>query len=102
MEKQSLRCWYDDYTAVEVFCAKYRFGYGEVVEDSADYSAFFQDVDGDEIQCCFSKNTGDLSTEPLVKDEDIVLIIPLNERDLTTDVCEKLLNYCLENNIITK
>jgi hypothetical protein len=63
---------------------------------------FFQDVDGDEIQCCFSKNTGDLSTEPRVKDEDIVLIIPLNERDLTTDVCEKLMKYCLENNIITK
>ena len=121
MEKQTLRCWYDDWAATEAFCKKYGFGYGEVVYDSADYSIFFQDVDGDEIQCCFSKNssvidqqiqllgskipdknTGDLSTEPLVKDEDIVLIIPLNERDLTTDVCAELLKYCLENNIITK
>jgi hypothetical protein len=98
---RSLRCWYDDFNAVEAFCLKYGFGYGEVVYDSAEYSVFFQDVDGDEIQCCFSKNTGDLSTEPHVKDEDIVLIIPLNERDLKTDVCEKLMKYWLENQIVT-
>ena len=95
-----LRCWKDDYKAVREFCEKYEFCYGEIVENEAKYNVYFTDVDGDEIECCLSKNTGDLSGEPLVKYSDIVLYIPLNERDLTTDVCAKLLEYCLANDFI--
>jgi len=104
MENQivTARSWSDDWAAVEAFCTKYGFGYGNVVENEEKYSVFFEYTDGDEMQCYLSQNSGDLTTEPTVKYEDIVLIIPLNERDLKTDVCEKLMKYCLENNIITK
>jgi hypothetical protein len=102
MELNKLRCWKDDYVAVEKFCEKYELCCGEIVENNAPYNVFFTDVDGDEIQCCLSKNKGDLSGEPMVNYADIVLYIPLNERDLKTDICEKLMKYCLENNIITK
>ena len=107
--EQKLRCWQDDWTAVEEFCAKYGLGYGNVVENGEKYSIFFEYTDGDEMQCYLSMNssvpdmnTEDLSDGPTVKYEDIVLIIPLNERDLTTDVYAELLKYCLENNVITK
>jgi len=127
--KGKLRCWKEDYAAVEMFCEKYGLCYGEIVENNASYNVFFTDVDGDEIECCLSKNSGDLSggfsvgspqrglqpcttkggaEEPrsgIEKEEqrvnytDIVLYIPLNERDLKTDVCAKLLEYCLANNV---
>lgn len=100
MEKRQLRCWKNDYIAVEDFCVKYGLCYGEIVENNAKYSVFFLDVDGDEIQCCLTKNLGDLSDEPSVNYDDIVLFIPLNELDLKTDVYVKLLEYCLENHII--
>ena len=100
--ERKLRCWKDDWKAVEEFCAKYGLGYGNVVEDGEKYSVFFEYTDGDEMQCYLSMNTGDLSDSPTVKYEDIVLIIPLNEKDLTTDVYAELLKYCLENNVITK
>ena len=109
--ERKLRCWQDDWTAVEIFCAKYGLGYGNVVEDGEKYSVFFEYTDGDEMQCYLSMNSsvidhqiqlsGDLSDSPTVKYEDIVLIIPLNEKDLTTDVYAELLKYCLENNVIT-
>ena len=99
--ENKVRCWQDDWKAVEEFCAKYGLGYGNVVEDGEKYSIFFEYTDGDEMQCYLSKNTGDLSDSPKVKYEDIVLIIPLNERNLTTDVYAELLKYCLENNVIT-
>jgi hypothetical protein len=102
MELNKLRCWKDDYAAVEQFCEKYKLCSGEIVENNVPYNVFFTDVDGDEIQCCLSKNSGDLTGEPMVNYDDIILYIPLNERDLKTDVCAKLLEYCLENNIITK
>ena len=98
--KKGLRCWKDDYKAVEDFCEKYRICYGEIVFNGSIYNIFFTDVDGDEVECCLSRNTGDLSEEPCVKYTDIVLYIPLNERDLKTDVCAKLLEYCLANDVI--
>jgi len=95
-----LRCWKDDYKAVEEFCEKYGLCYGEIVYDGSRYNVFFTDSDGDEVECCLSKNTGDLRKEPSVKYTDIVLYIPLNERDLKTDVCAKLMEYCLANDVI--
>lgn len=86
----------------EQFCEKYNLGYGEVVENKSKYSVFFLDVDGDEIQCCLSINSGDLTDEPYVNYDDIVLFIPLNERDLTTNVYNTLFEYCIEHNIITE
>jgi hypothetical protein len=96
--KGKLRCWKEDYAAVEMFCEKYGLCYGEIVENNASYNVFFTDVDGDEIECCLSKNSGDFE-EQRVNYTDIVLYIPLNERDLKTDVCAKLLEYCLANNV---
>lgn len=101
MELNKLRCWKDDYAAVEKFCEKYELCCGEIIYNNASYNVFFLDVDGDEIECCLSKNSRDLSGEPLVNYTDIVLHIPLNERDLKTDVCAKLLEYCLANNVIS-
>ena len=97
---KTLRCWKDDYKAVEEFCEKYGLCYGEIVYDGSRYNVFFTDSDGDEVECCLSKNTGDLRKEPSVKYTDIVLYIPLNERDLKTDVCVKLMEYCLANDVI--
>lgn len=109
------RCWKDDYKAVEAFCEKYGLCYGNIVYDNAQCNVFFTEVDGDEVECCLSKNGGDLgvpvvnkadsrnnlfSGKQTVKYTDIVLYIPLNERDLTTDVCAKLLEYCLANGLI--
>jgi hypothetical protein len=98
--KRRLRNWRTDIQLVEDFCKINDICFGHIVYDESKYSIFFEDVDGDEIQCCLSINSGDLTDEPLVKQEDIVLIIPLNELDLKTNVCEKLEKYCLENNII--
>ena len=94
-QSRVLRNWRNDYKAAESFCEKYQFGYGDVIYDKDAYSVFFMDVDGDEIQCCLSKNTGDLSDNPSVNYNDIVFIIPLNEFDLKTDVYTKLLEYCI-------
>ena len=97
---KKLRCWKEDHKIAKDFCEKYDFCYGEFVENEIKYNIFFSDVDGDEIECCLSKNSGDLSGEPLVKYSDIVLYIPLNERDLKTDLHAELLKYCLANNFI--
>ena len=95
------RNWRNDYKAAEEFCEKYGLCCGDVVYNNNKYSVLFLNTDGDEIECCISKNTGDLSNEPSVKYSDIILQIPLNERDLSTDLYQKLLEYCLANNIIT-
>ena len=97
---RTLRCWKKDYEIVEAFCEKYGMCYGEIVYESAKYNIFFNDVDGDEVECCLSENTGDLSDKPCVKYTDIILYIPLNERNLKTDVEAELLKFCRAKGII--
>ena len=119
-----LRNLRNDYMVAEQFCEKYGIGYGDAVDKKSKYSVFFMDVDGDEIQCCLSINSGDLTDEhsinsddivlfiplnerdfadePYVNYDNVVLCIPLNERDLTTNVYNTLFEYCIEHNIITE
>ena len=99
---RTLRCWKKDYEIVETFCEKYGMCYGEIVYESAKYNIFFNDVDGDEVECCLSENTGDLSDKPCVKYTDIILYIPLNERNLKTDVEAELLKFIHAKGIIEK
>ena len=95
---QKLRCWKDDYAETEHFCETHGFSFGDFIEKGEKYSVFFLDVDGDEVECCLSVNHN--NTSDIVNFEDIVFQIPLNELDLTTKVCEKLLEYCMKNGII--
>ena len=95
-----LRCWRDDYRIAEEFCKKYGLSYQECLYDCEPYSVFFIDVDGDEICCCVSKNTKKSFEKGIVHEEDIVLYIPLNERDFKTDLHEKLLEFCTNNGMI--
>ena len=97
---RTLRCWKNDYQIVEAFCEKYGMCYGEIVYNRVKYNIFFNDVDGDEVECCLSENTGDFRDEPYVKYNDIILYIPLNERDLHTDVETELMKFCLAKGII--
>jgi hypothetical protein len=99
---RTLRCWKKDYEIAEAFCEKYGMCYGEIVYESAKYNIFFNDVDGDEVECCLSENTGDLSDKPCVKYTDILLYIPLNERNLHTDIETELLKFCRAKGIIEK
>ena len=69
------RNWRNDYKVIEDFCEKYGLCCGDIVYNNNKYSVFFLDTDGDEIKCCISKNTGDLSDEPCVKYSDIILHI---------------------------
>ena len=96
-----LRCWRDDYRIAEEFCKKYGLSYQECLYDCEPYSVFFIDVDGDEICCCVSKNTKKSFEKGIVHEEDIVLYIPLNERDLKKDLHEELLEFCVRNDIVT-
>ena len=96
----SLRNWKKDYEIVEAFCEKHGMCYGEIIHKNAKYNIFFNDVDGDEVECCLSENTGDLSDEPYVKYTDIILYVPLNERNLKTDIEAELLKFCVEKGII--
>ena len=96
-----LRCWRDDYRIAEEFCEKYGLSYEEQCLDNREpYSVFFIDVDGDEICCCVSKNTEKSFDKGFVHEEDIVLYIPLNERDLVKDLHQELFEFCIRNNII--
>jgi len=97
---KKLRCWKDDYNAVETFCQTYEMCYGEIVYDEARCSIFFLDVDGDQVDCCLTINSGNLKGEPSVKYGDIVFRVELNEQDLKTDVSAELLKYCLSHNLI--
>ena len=97
---RTLRNWKKDYEIAEAFCEKYGMCYGEIIYEGARYNIFFSDVDGDEVECCLSENTGDLRDEPCVKYTDILLYIPLNERNLHTDVEAELLKFCLAKGII--
>jgi len=97
---RTLRCWKKDYEIVEAFCEKHGMCYGEIVYENAKYNIFFNDVDGDEVECCLSENTGKLSDEYCVKYTDIILYIPLNEHDLKTDIEKELTKFCLAKRII--
>jgi len=94
-----LRCWRDDWRIAEEFCEKYGLSYQECLDDREPYYVFFLDTDGDEICCCVSKNSEKSFENRIVYYEDIVLTIPLNERDLTTDLYKKLLEFCTKNEI---
>jgi len=96
----SLRCWRDDRRIAEEFCEKYGLCYQEVLDDHEPYSVFFIDTDGDEICCCLSKNTEKSFEQGMVDYDDIVLMIPLDERDLVTDLHKELLEFCVKNDII--
>jgi len=96
---KTLRCWRDDRRIAEEFCEKYGLSYEECLYGREPYSVFFLDTDGDEICCCVSKNTEKSFEKGIVHEEDIVLYIPLNERDLTTDLHKKLLEFCTKNSI---
>jgi len=100
-ENKTLRCWRDDYRIAEEFCEKYGLCYQECLDHREPYSVFFIDVDGDEICCCVSKNTEKSFEKGIVHEEDIVLYIPLNERDLKKDLYQKLLEFCTKNDIIS-
>jgi hypothetical protein len=93
--------WADDFAAVEQFCAKYGLGWGQVVEHEEKFSVFFIDEDTDAIQCCMTKNVGDLSGKPSVDHEYIIVFIPMNEMDPSTDICRELLTFITENKIIS-
>ena len=97
----SLRCWRDDRRIAEEFCEKYGLCYQEVLDDREPYSIFFLDTDGDEICCCVSKNTEKSFEKGIVDYDDIVLMIPLDERNLVTDLHKELLEFCVKNDIIT-
>ena len=106
---QILRCWFDDYTAVEKFCETHGFGFGDIIENGEKHSVLFLDMDGDDVECCLSmndddthKNDDDNTNLNVVKMENIVFRIPLNAHDLKTNVCEKLLKYCIKHGIIVK
>jgi hypothetical protein len=102
-ENKTLRCWRDDYRIAEEFCEKYGLSYEDRCLDHCEpYSVFFIDVDGDEICCCVSKNTERSFEKGFVQEEDIVLYITLNERDLVTDLHNKLLEFCIRNDINPK
>jgi hypothetical protein len=102
-ENKTLRCWRDDYRIAEEFCEKYGLSYGEQYLDNREpYSVFFIDVDGDEVCCCVSKNTEISFEKGIVQEEDIVLYIPLNERDLKKDLLMELLEFCTRNDITPK
>jgi hypothetical protein len=77
------RNWRKDYHDVEEFCKHYGFGYGEHNDDDLEYSIFFVDSDRDEIECVMSNRS-----------DDIIFSIPLNERDLETDICGELKRKC--------
>jgi len=96
----TLRCWRDDYRIAEEFCEKYGLSYEACLYDREPYSVFFIDVDGDEICCCVSINTEKSFEKGIVHEEDIVLYIQLNERDLVKDLYMELLEFCLTNDII--
>jgi hypothetical protein len=98
--EEKYRDWSVDFSQAKEFCEKYQFSYGHTVYNESKYSVFFIDVDGDEIVCYLSINTGDLKTR-LVNYDDIVLSIPLNILNLSTNVYEELEKYCLENKIIS-
>jgi hypothetical protein len=102
-ENKTLRCWRDDYRIAEEFCEKYGLSYEDRCLDHCEpYSVFFIDVDGDEICCCVSKNTKKSFDKCFVHEEDIVLYIPLNERDLKKDLLMELLEFCIRNDITPK
>jgi len=96
-----LRCWGDDLRVAQEFCEKYGLCYTDELDNMEPYSVLFIDVDGDEICCCVSKNTEKSFEKGIVDEDDIVLYIPLNERDLKTDLHQVLFVYCSENGIIT-
>jgi len=95
-----LRCWRDDRRIAEEFCEKYGLSYQECLDHREPYSVFFIDVDGDEICCCVSKNTEKSFEKGFVQEEDIVLYISLNERDLVKDLHQELFEFCTKNDII--
>ena len=96
-----LRNWRTDMMVAEEFCEKYGLCYQDVLDGQEPYSVFFIDVDGDEICCCVSKNTEKSFERGTVDESDIILYIPLNERDFKTDLHQVLFDYCSENGIIT-
>jgi len=98
--RRSLRNWKKDYEIAEAFCEKYGMCYGEIVYEGARYNIFFSDVDGDEVECCLTENTGDLRADPRVKYTDILLYIPLNERNLHTNIEKELTKFCLAKGIV--
>lgn len=107
--KRKYRSWKNDRKCAEEFCKTYeQYGlcYLDTMETKnvAKYYVFFEDTDGDEIQCCLAKHRESYVEPDLlyydVMDDDIVLFIPLNELDMKTDVFQKLLDYCVSNNII--
>ena len=99
--ERKLRCWRDDFRIAEEFCEKYGLCYQDSLVNREPYSVLFFDADGDEICCCISKNTEKSFDKDTVDYEDIVLYIPLNERDLKTNLHQVLFDYCSENGIIT-
>ena len=98
---KTLRCWRDDRRIAEEFCEKYGLSYEECLYGREPYSIFFLDTDGDEICCCVSKNTEKSFDKGIVQEDDIVLMIPLDEQDLTTDLYKKLMEFCTKNGFIS-
>jgi hypothetical protein len=96
-----LRSWRNDWNIAEEFCEKYGLCYDEILYGRESYSVFFIDVDGDEICCCLSKNTEKSFEKGAVVEDDIILYIPLNERDFITDLNKVLFEFCSNNGIIT-
>ena len=96
-----LRPWRTDWKIAEEFCEKYGLCYQEVLDVREPYSVFFIDVDGDEIWCCISKNTNKSFERGIVDEDDIIHYIPLNERNLVTDLHNELFDFCVKNGIIT-
>jgi hypothetical protein len=97
---KTIRCWRDDRRIAEEFCDKYDICYQECLYGREPYSIFFLDTDGDEICCCVSKNTEKSFEKGIVHNDDIVLMISLDERDLKKDLYQELLEFCTKNDII--